>query len=306
MLISIIDLGTNTCNLLIADTEKEFPGIIYRTKEPVMLGKGGIVDGKLTPEAFTRGIQVIKKYKSIITDNKVDKTFAFATSAMRGAINSTEFIEETIHKTGINIEIISGDLEAELVYSGVKEAVKLTKEKVLILDIGGGSNEFIICNKNQMFWKQSFKTGIARVMDTFHPKDPLSETDIKNINNYFEENLIQLFEAYKKHRPTTLIGSSGSFDTFSKMVNPDTYEKNLYKNKTATIISVEMFYELHNMLIKSSLLERKKMKGLDPIRVDMIHVASLLVDFIIRKLNITTLIQSDFSLKEGALIKIIR
>jgi exopolyphosphatase/guanosine-5'-triphosphate,3'-diphosphate pyrophosphatase len=207
----------------------------------------------------------------------------------------------------IEVEVISGDREAELIYHGVKQAVKLTQEKVLILDIGGGSNEFIIADHDNIYWKKSYPLGVARLLAKFKPSDPISIEEIEFISNYLEERLSDLFEEFRKHKITTLVGASGSFETITSMIRAD--DPN-FESETGIIpesvnIDLTDFENLYQKLINSTLKERKQMKGLESMRLEMIVVATLIVKFILQKLKINRLVQSNFSLKEGMVYEVL-
>src|ERR1035437_880171 len=172
MKIAIIDLGTNTFNIFIAEIlpDKTFQKL-YKSKISVKLGEGGINKNHIEEKPFTRGIRALKKHKRTIERLGAEKILAFATAAIRGATNGKDFILAAKKMTGIDVHIISGEREAELIYYGVRSAVKMNHMPSLIMDIGGGSTEFIIANKNEIFWKQSFLLGVARLIEKFKPSD---------------------------------------------------------------------------------------------------------------------------------------
>lgn len=300
---AVLDLGTNTFNLLIVDIfpDKKFQ-VVISTKRAVKLGFGGINNNFISPEAFNRGINAICSLHATIKKHKPEVIFAFATSAIRSSTNGIEFTENIEQRFGFKIDIITGDQEAEYIYRGIRNTGVLTDEKMLILDIGGGSNEFIIANKNKIFWKKSYNIGIARLLEKFKPTDPITHEEVAEFENYFRQELISLFDAARQYNLTMLIGSSGSFESFSKMIS----YKNKCKDKTVNPLALEDYFELHKMLLKSSLDERKKMKGLALMRTEMIVLASVFTNFIIKKLNISKLIKTDFSLKEGVIDEIIQ
>src|ERR1700741_3642240 len=157
MRLAVIDCGTNTFNLLIVefDNQKKYSKI-FNTRIAVKLGQGSINKGFIGEEPFKRGIEAIVTLNNEITKYKVSKILAFATSAIRDASNGKEFVDEIKRQTQIDVEIIDGDREAELIYLGKKEAATLSDSVSLIMDIGGGSNEFILANNKGMLWKQSF------------------------------------------------------------------------------------------------------------------------------------------------------
>ncbi|MCE9538076.1 MAG: phosphatase, partial [Bacteroidetes bacterium] len=166
--IAVIDLGTNTFNLLIVEvsSDKTYE-LVFQTKISVKLGEGGINKGFIAPLPFNRGIDALKVHKQTIEKYNVGKVYAIATSAIRGASNGAEFVAKANEECNIDVQVISGDKEAETIYYGVRDAVKMSDEVSLIIDIGGGSTEFIIANKHQIFWKQSFLLGVARLLEMF-------------------------------------------------------------------------------------------------------------------------------------------
>ena len=142
MIGAAIDLGTNTFNLLIFRKEGADFEFIYNQRFPVGLGMGGINENKIAKEAFERGVNAIVQFKQTCDKHAVEQTKAFGTSALRGAKNGQLFCEAVYNQTGIKIEIISGLREAELIFEGVKLVHSFTKYSC-IMDIGGGSTEFI-------------------------------------------------------------------------------------------------------------------------------------------------------------------
>ena len=128
---------------------------------------------------------------------EVEKVLAFGTSALRNAKNGAEIISRIKSTHRIDTQIISGDEEAGYIYKGVNLALHLGKEKSLIIDIGGGSVEFIIGNGEEIFWKQSFEIGAQRLLERFQKHDPILPSEIDEINLYFQERLVPLLEAIR-------------------------------------------------------------------------------------------------------------
>lgn len=307
MRMAIIDMGTNTFNILIVDVLKNNQyKILFNDKIGVKLGKGGINNKIITPEAFNRGVSAIEKHLITIKKFDVEQIITTATAGVRSTENGIEFVQALEKIFNLKIQIISGDEEAELIYLGVKQAVKFNDENALILDIGGGSNEFIIANKEGLIWKHSFDLGMARLLDLFNPSDPITTEEIKKVEDYIDSNLTILHQAVGNYNPKNLIGCSGTFDTFRSMIlakkgkiSEDINHSNSYP------IHMDDYEILHQDLIKSTLEERKKMEGLDMVRIEMIVLASIFVNFIIRKFNIKILTQSAFAIKEGMVYKIL-
>ncbi|MDB5012599.1 MAG: exopolyphosphatase [Daejeonella sp.] len=304
--IAILDLGTNTFHLLIADVlngqvEKE----ILKDYRAVKLGEGGITKGFISDEAIQRGLNALREFKEIISQNQATQIKAVATSAIRDAKNGKDFIELISNKLQIEIEVINGEREAEIIYKGVRAAVKLDQNPVLIMDIGGGSVEFILANATHIFWKKSYPVGAARLMEQFHKTDPISAEDISKINTYFNESLTELFTQLDYYKPATLIGSAGAFETFAEVV---TDQFNLPKENLEAsefTFNQEQLEIIWNIILQSSHDQRSKMPGIIPLRVDMIVVATILTQYIQQKSGIKALKLSGYALREGVLYDMI-
>lgn len=307
MRIAIIDLGTNTFNLLIAEVSaNQSYNILLETKNAAKLGKGGINDKTILPDAMERGIDALHQHLRTIADYNVEKIVCIATAAIRSAKNGNDFVQLVKNQTGLDIQVIDGQKEAQLIFDGIKQVMPLTDEKAMVLDIGGGSNEFIIANKEGVFWKHSFDLGVARLLDRFAPNDPITPQEIETIEAYFKQELKLLFDAIKHHKVKTLIGSSGSFDTIAAMIAAQ-YHPHLDMTKvTSYRIGLDSFNALHATFIASTVKERSHMPCMDPARIEMIVLASLFINFVIRKCGIKDVWQTSFALKEGAIYQIIR
>lgn len=304
MIFAIIDIGTNTFNLLIAESQ---PGNtfkrLFNTKISVKLGEGAKNLSFLKPVPYERGINALVKYRAIIDEHQAKHVFAFATSAIRSASNGQDFVAEAKAKAGIDIQVIDGSEEAELIYHGNRMAVKMTMDISLIMDIGGGSNEFIIANKDVIIWKQSFKLGAARLLEKFAPSNPITGEEITRINDYLREELKPLSEAIALHHPTELIGSSGAFESVVDMIAGAFGTENTQENKTEYRIDLDKYRHINDIVLRSTIEERRRLKGLIEMRVDMMVISCLLIDFILSEYNIRSLRVSAFSLKEGAISK---
>lgn len=306
MRLAIIDIGTNTFNLLIADlVEKQGFNTVYKSNLPVKLGQGGINNKNITQEAFNRGVEAIQFHSESIKQYKADKIYAYATSAIRSTENGAGFVKIINEKFGIKINIISGDEEARLIYEGIKMAVGMSEKTNLIMDIGGGSVEFIIANNKEIFWKESFNLGIARLLDQFSPSDPIKKDEIKNIEKHLKDNLHSLFSEACNYNITKLLGSSGSFDTFASMVSFTRSKVDYTKHTISYKIEIEEYNNLHAILLNSTLQERANMEGLEAMRIEMIVLASILVNLIIKELNISQIVQSSYAIKEGVIFNIL-
>lgn len=302
MRIAVIDLGTNTFNLLVAETTTggQFE-TLYNERLPVQLGEGGINKGIIMPAAFQRGIEAMDNYASAIRQWKVQKTLAFATSALRNASNGMAFAEMVRARTGVEISIITGEREAEYISIGVRQAVKLSEKPSLIIDIGGGSTEFIIANKDGVLWKRSFEIGASRLLQRFTPSDPVTEEEKNTISAFILQTLEPLWETAERINVTELIGASGSFESLAEMIDERFHSLPGLDDRTECELELEQCAAIHAEILASTREQRLKMRGLLAMRVDMIVVSAILVETVLSRLNIPRLRYSAYSMKEGVL-----
>ena len=303
--IAVMDLGTNTFHLLIAEGPADNFTTIFKATEAVKLGEGGINQGTIQPMAFARGLAAMQRFQDQILDHRVTGVKAIATSAIRSAANGQDFIDQVKETTGIQIELINGDQEAGYIYKGIDASGCLNDNNALIMDIGGGSVEFIIANNDEVLWKQSFEIGAARLMDKFHQTDPIPVASIKELTRYLDGKLMELFAAALKYKPTTLIGSSGAFESFAEIIELKKGRKFTIEQTKVYEFDTDDLLDLIELLIKSTHALRASMKGIIPVRVDMIVVASLLTIYMMQKLGLTDVTMSTYSLKEGVLAQML-
>jgi exopolyphosphatase/guanosine-5'-triphosphate,3'-diphosphate pyrophosphatase len=173
-------------------------------------------------------------------------------------------------------------------------------EKSLIIDIGGGSVEFIIADRDHIFWKKSLDMGAQRLLEKFHKHDPISLQEIETLNGYFDDKLKILLEALSTHPTPTLIGASGSFDTLSDI---HCYRESITKgdNDPETPLTLEAFHEIYDDIISANKKQRMEIPGMIEMRVDMIVVSCCLIKYILSRHSFERVRVSSYSLKEGVL-----
>ena len=306
--LALIDLGTNTFHLLIVEISKtpgEKPLVLLRTKAGVRLGEGGISQGIIAPESYARALHTLAGFKEEMELHEVTEVRATATSAMRVTRNGPELVRDIFEQTGIQVNVIPGDREAELICQGVRQAVDLGEAAQLIMDIGGGSVEFIIANQTAIFWKQSFEIGAQRLLDKFFP-DPTGVFPAEAVEaeqRYLGTALEPLIEAVQRYRPASLVGASGSFDSLADMqIGQLRAESQL---PPCTELALESFQSSYRHLLSGNHEQRKALPGILPMRADMLVVAAVLIDFVLGITEITRIRTSAYALKEGLLAEML-
>ncbi len=305
--IAIIDLGTNTFHLLIAEIdERDDFRIAEKFKEPVELGEGGLDSGKIVPKAYARGIKALKKLKKLMVARHVSAVQAFATSAIRSASNGKEFIQEAKKEAGIDIRIINGNEEASLIFDGVRNGVHLPSDQdILIIDIGGGSVEFIVARDGKAQLLRSLDIGAARLLGRLQPSDPMKVNEAEELDRYLKEKMAGLLEELNEFDIQLIVGSSGTFETIGAIVAHSKKDTLSSANLNSYRFTSREFKRVHNKLKLASKRERLNISGMDSMRVDMIVMGSSMINLILDEIKIKELMVSDYALKEGILYRFI-
>lgn len=311
--VAVIDLGTNTFDMLIAESDESNFEAIYKQKISVRIGKDGISKGLITEDAQKRLLNALQIFANTLQQYKVEpsKIYCVATSAFRNAKNQKEILKAIKSSTNFDVQVISGDEEAEFIYFGVCKALNLGNTNVLIVDIGGGSVEFIIGNQKKILWKKSFEIGAQRLYDQYMRTDPISDLDIQRMEIYLEFMLVELSTAIFNYNPKILVGSAGSFDTLAEIhyrneqgdeKAKEFIDENHELLVNEYLIDYEGFHDLYRKIVFQNKENRLKINGMIEMRVDMIVVAVCLIKFLIERYDLEEIRTSTYALKEGYLL----
>ncbi|MEX2639976.1 MAG: Ppx/GppA phosphatase family protein [Balneolales bacterium] len=303
--IAALDLGTNSFHAVIVDI---YPDGTFRTidtlKEMVELGRNGV--GKpLSRDAINSGIEALRKFKILCDHQEVERILSFATSAIREAPNGGEFLQMAIDETGIKILAIPGKMEAKLIGQAVQHGMALNSKPVLIMDIGGGSTEFIMANQQDLFFLDSHKIGVSRMAADFVSTDPVSCQEIKRMEDHYRKVLAELPAVSKMYPAETLIGSSGTMQNIAMMI---ANRKGIHTELTLNEFeySRDDFLELYQHFTGLDRQDRLNVRGLDKKRVDFIIPGLVLVNTVLDLLDIQQIKTSTQALREGIILRQIK
>lgn len=293
--IAILDLGTNTYNLLIAEWDKGLKPI-FRQKIPVMMGKMGLKNG-IKPDAFERAIAAIHELNKHIKEYGVKELRAFATSAIRSAVNGKELVQQIKRLEGIEVRVISGLEEAGLIFSGVKCA-GVESPNALIMDIGGGSTEFILVLENKIKKSWSFNHGVARLKEQFPFSDPCALNEKEEIIAFLRSEWREVAETIGENT-IDFIGCSGSFETAYQMF---TYAdgNSMDLNWVVAEIEKKKWEGVYEFLMESKREDRELHPAIIPLRVEYMVYAGILMELGLKMTKASHITVCDFALKEGA------
>lgn len=293
MKVAAIDLGSNTFHLLIVEGEgNKISREIYRERVFVGLGDGGIEH--LGEEAIERGLNACLSFRKALNHHGVDRLRVTGTAALRNASNAHEFTSRATALLGVKIDIIDGQEEARFIFEGVKQLSDL-EERTLIVDIGGGSTEFIIAHHGKKVWAESYLLGVGVMHAAYHKEEPIAREHETALRQHIQTVLQPLKSELTKERVSCFIGASGSFEVLESITGRPSF-----KNKLNTV-EIADAHRIAALIISKNLEERTLLPGMPIERVKLIVVAMILIEEILKLTGEVTLQVTPYALKEGLL-----
>lgn len=296
---AILDLGTNTFNLLVADLDTTGRlRVLYSAERAVFLGRGGIENGEITAEGMARGLAVLADLCTTARELGAGHITGFGTSALRNARNAGDFVRAARALHGLRIRVITGDEEAALILDGTRQAVNFHSRPMLVMDIGGGSIEFILATEKGLMWKRSFEIGATRLLERFRPGDPITLEEHFRIGAYLDAQLEPLYAVMDRHWPNTLVGSAGAFDSLAALVAEERGTATGPEVVTSTFDHVT-FDRLKEQLLATTCAMREAMPAIPSFRVETLPLGLIAIERVLLH-GIEELRWSRYALKEGA------
>lgn len=303
-----IDIGSNTLRLLIAEIKDNKVDDICYKRSITRLGTDIDKTGRLSDTNTDSSLAVLREFSSLISSYHVHHVKAVATSPLREASDADVFIQRVLAETGITIEIISGEKEADLTLRGIllslPEHVAVSNHTFLMIDMGGGSTEWIFYKTPSSFDKGSIPLGVIKLHGNCIKTDPISPSDVTNLNNNIFPHIHALAKEVSSSidNQTRLIGTAGTFTTLAAIdLKLDIYSREkIHLHR----LSLSTLYKMRDNLFSLTLEERKIVRGLEPERADLIIPG---IQFTIKLMDIFQfheLIISDYGLLEGVLLDI--
>jgi exopolyphosphatase/guanosine-5'-triphosphate,3'-diphosphate pyrophosphatase len=307
--LAAIDIGTNSFHMVVArvgDVPTEAGDgtfeVIAREKEVVRLGSSSGDMKRLAPDAIDRGVAALGRMARIAAIHDADVT-AVATSAVREAENAQEFIDRARDEAGVDVEVISGVEEARLIHLGVLQAVPVYEQRLVLIDIGGGSTEILVGQRGDTLAAGSLKLGAIRLTRRFFRTDRLHPGALEACRRHIRTSLAPMVRDVERHGFDVAVASSGTAQTIAAMAHQlrgGTSELRTYNNFEMTADEVEaVVAELASV---DTVEERRRLPGLDSGRADIILGGALILEQAVLELGIRELVISDNALREGVLL----
>ncbi|HNE23821.1 MAG TPA: Ppx/GppA phosphatase family protein, partial [Leptospiraceae bacterium] len=294
--IAAMDLGTNSFHLAVVqpDDQGRFE-ILSTEKEAVRLGSGGGDLNLILPDAMERGLTVLKRFTAISRSMNADIR-AVATSAVREAKNSAEFLERVKKECGLDVEVIPGKEEARLIYLGILQCLPVYDKRVLTIDIGGGSTEYLVGKSGIPEFAVSLKLGAIRLKDRFFPGGVVTDKAVSECRQFVRIALTGARDETKSRGYEMAIGSSGTIETLWDMIR---LRKKIPELAEPVIHLQDLDRVVDDILSIEGPEKRAKLDGLDEKRADIIVGGAILIQESARLLGISALYFSRYALREG-------
>lgn len=301
-----IDIGTNSVHLLVArSTPSQRFEVLAQEKEVVRLGHGDGDMKELSPDAIDRGIAALGRFRQVAEIWDADIA-AVATSAVREAENHDVFIRRARDEAGIDVEVISGVEEARLIHTGVIHAIPCYDQRLFVVDIGGGSTELVVGERDEILEARSLKLGAIRLTDRFFADEPLGRAQVKACRRYVRAFLQPTVRDFVGHGFDVAAGSSGTIQTLAAMVlalRGDDSGRNL---NNLSISATELDAVITTLVGAPTAKERARLPGMDAKRADIVVGGAIILEQVVAALGIDELRISTFALREGVLLDQLR
>ncbi len=302
MRVSILDLGSNSFRLLVADVAAD--GAIHpvlRAREFIHLGSEVAATGFLADDVIERAVGAVGHLAGLGIRAGAERSMAVATSAIRDASNGTEVVARLQEAAGIPVRVIDGQEEARLGFLGVASSIALPTGPHLVLDLGGGSLELAVGSGATLLWAESTELGVSRLWAEFVTGDPLSDRDIDRLEKRVRSTLEPIVPQVRRLDPQWCVSIGGPSRALIQMVlqTGATWQPATLNQAWVTAADLR---DLRDRLVSLPLEERLAMPGMKPSRAEQIPTAAVIVATVLDLLEVDRTVVSYWGLREGAIL----
>ena len=301
MKLAAIDIGTNSIHMIIVEAiaPQQF-NVIEREKEMVKLGVGVFATSRLSDRAFNMGLETITRYVQLAEQIGVDEVITAATSAIREAQNGDAFMQAVRQRTGLTPRIISGQEEARLIFLAVRNSIALEADTALVLDIGGGSTEAVIGNRQDVLFGDSMPLGVLRLLDMVGSGGPLGEEGRGVLEAHIRFAAQQTLERVQDIGFDRVIGTSGTIRTIGEAARHHSGDP--LRSVNAEVVSLDAIEAVTQTLTHLAMESRPKVEGVSDKRADAIHLGGVLLTQLLKVVGAKEITLCEASLREGIIL----
>jgi exopolyphosphatase / guanosine-5'-triphosphate,3'-diphosphate pyrophosphatase len=301
MRLAAIDIGTNSVHIVIAEAigQNRFE-VLDREREVVQVGRGSFGRNRLKSDAILRTVDALDRFVMLARGKGVERILCTATAAVREATNGGDFLRAARARTGLTPRVIPAEEEGRLVYLAVKQAQELPLDPSLLVDLGGGSAQFVIGDRKEHQAIVSAPLGALRLFELHPLGDPPRPSRLVKLRRHVEETAAPAFHTLRPWKPSRAFGSSGSIHALAHVTEhlesrPPLAQLNGYR------LSRDDLERTAERLSRMTLGERVKLPGIDPWRAEVLVPGAVVLLVILDEMGLDAITMSDFGVREGLL-----
>ena len=297
MRIAALDCGSNSFHLIVADVETGGRiQVLDRAKELVRLGDSTLHTGVIPPELFRRALDALKFLRRIADRHKPDALVAVATSAVREAQNGGEFVRAARDEVGIDIRVIRGDEEARLIYHGARGSLDLSKRRVALFDLGGGSLEIVLADAQELYFTASLKLGVIRLSEACPVSDPPTPRERAQVAERARSMVEPVIARLRAMGFDFVAFTSGTASALAGLLG---LERERAGSQRTTTLPLKSLVELERRLGGMRAIERARLPGLDARRGDTIYTGAVVLRTVLELTGADEASLCETALREG-------
>jgi exopolyphosphatase/guanosine-5'-triphosphate,3'-diphosphate pyrophosphatase len=303
---AVIDVGTNSVKLLVADVRGREVSPVHEESRQTRLGRGFYETHRLQPEPIARTTEAVWEFSEIAREKNADSVRVIATSAARDAVNPADLVISIERASGLKTEIITGAREADWAFQGVATDAELARRPLLLLDVGGGSTEFILGSGEERHFAHSFPLGTVRLMEKFPHSDPPKKSEFNSCRDWLKHFLHsevrpQLAPALKRESGgILLVGTGGTTSILARIEHK--LERFDREKIDRAVLTYEQIAAHRKHLWKLPLEVRKEITGLPKLRADVILTGVLIYEVVMEEFGFKQLRISTRGLRFAAVM----
>jgi exopolyphosphatase / guanosine-5'-triphosphate,3'-diphosphate pyrophosphatase len=301
--IAVVDIGSNSTRLLIADRDGDRITELVRRSEVTRLGAGVDADGRLREDAMERVFHTLDGYRAESAEHGVQRGVAVLTSAVRDSANGGEFAEQVQHRYGLEPHILTGDDEARLTYLGAtSERDAADRTPTLVLDIGGGSTELVIGHGHELVFHVSTQAGVVRQTERHIHHDPPTEAEMDELADDVRGILAAAVPADRREAVAHAIGVAGTATSLAAIAQElEPYDA---EQVHGYLLSAADCEAILGRLSKMTLEERRHVPGLHPGRAPTIVAGAIIFREVLTLFGLDRIEISEHDILRGAALEL--
>jgi len=301
--LGVIDVGSNALRLQVASVFADGAfQVIHDEREPVRLGEEVFRTGELSAPAAERALETLKRFGATAQRHGASHVRAVATSAVREARNGAAFVEEVRKTSGLELEIISGEKEAQLIARGVLSGFSAPSGRIALVDIGGGSTEITVVDRGTIGFSGSIPLGSVRLTEAFCRSDPLSAEDERALREHVRRRLEAVLDPTRVPSCGLVVGSAGTIGALANFIRRRPSLPRLMR-PLRTTFAVRELHRARAALCKMGLARRQKTRGIEERRSEIIVAGALLLEEICTHLKARSIKVVRRGLRDGLMLE---